>query len=346
MKILHLLDERWDSGITAYALQSVDLLRRAGHDVVLGVWEGKKPERQAQDRGLPIVIINSVPQLWRVFRSAPWDIINVHNGRSHTWMVLFNLISKNKIPLIRTRGDARPVAINPLSRFVVCHTDAVISASENIAKQYSDGFGLKEKKLQTIYPSVFISRQEISPEPKRVGILGRLDPVKGHSVFLEAAAEVLKAVPEARFLVAGKEAGVSTALLENQSRVLGISHAVEFLGFQASAENFMKRCSVGVIASIGSEEISRACLEWLASGRPVVGTMVGSLPELIEPGETGFLVPPGDGHLMAEAITKLLQDTALCQAMGRKALQEAQLKFGSENQLKMLLALYNDIRTK
>lgn len=342
MKILHLLDEPWDSGITAYALQSAELLAADGHDVVVGVHSGKKPEGLAQKRKLITAPINSVSQLWALTRSKEWDVINVHNGRSHTWMVFFNMITGRRIPLVRTRGDARIVAVNVLSNFIYRRTTAVIAASEHIGQQYDQGFDFLRERIHTIYPSVAISTDVALPSSQHVGILGRLDPVKGHSVFLEAAALVLKECPEAKFDIAGKEAGISISLLQNQTDVLGISHAVRFLGFQESAEAFMKSCTLGVIASIGSEEISRACLEWFAVGRPVVGTLVGSIPELIEPDETGFLVAPNDSAAMAHAIVTLLRTPHQKETMGRKAHQQALSKYSAARQKVQLMAVYEN----
>jgi glycosyltransferase involved in cell wall biosynthesis len=168
-----------------------------------------------------------------------------------------------------------------------------------------------------------------------------LDPVKGHTFFLEAAADVLRELPQTKFLIAGKEANVSFSLLQNQIRALGLESSVEYLGFQASALDFMRSCTIGVIASIGSEEISRACLEWMSVGRPVVGTLVGCLPELIEPEETGLLVPAGNGSALGEAILKLLRDPQVVSSWGRHANSVIQNKFSAEIQLEKTLEVYH-----
>lgn len=340
MKILHLLDERWDSGLTQYALQIVELLQKEGHDVVLGVLSGKKPETMAHAKGLKTASIDSIFSLSRLVRGNPWDLINVHTGRTHTWALL---LSRKGTPIVRTRGDARPVRSTPLSRFVYRKTAAVIAASSHIAHYYEEGLGLPEERVHVIYPFVIPDENSTTPPANRVGILGRLDPVKGHAVFLEAVTDVLKERPETKFLIAGKEANLTFDLLRNQMIELGIEKSVEYLGYQASAQDFMRSCSLGVIASIGSEEISRACLEWMAVGRPVVGTLVGCLPELIEPNENGLLVPPNDGSAMGDAILKLLREPEKIESWGKTALAFIQAKFSSQIQLKKTLAVYESI---
>lgn len=341
MKILHLLDERWDSGLTHYALQIANLLHKNGQDVTVGVLPGKKPEQQAKACGLKTASVNSVVSLIRLVRAEKWDVIDAHTGRMHSWALF---LTPSSVPIIRTRGDARPVHANPVSRFIYGKTAAVIAASAHIGGYYEEDFQMDEKKLSVIYPSVKPD-EHITPLPSaRIGILGRLDPVKGHAYFLEAASHVLTEFPQAKFVIAGQEANVSFDLLKNQIQTLGIERAVEYVGFQPSAVEFMRGCSIGVVASIGSEEISRACLEWMATGRPVVGTLVGCLSELIEPSETGLLVPPGEGVAMGEALLKLLRDPPRAAQWGQNANRLVEQKFSPRVQLEKTLELYNRVR--
>jgi len=342
LKVLHLSDEVWDSGLTAYALQVAALLKGAGHEVVVGLRGGKTPIKAASGSGLETREVDSIFDLRRVVRED-WDIINVHTGRTHTWAVVFSdLIGKRakRMSIVRTRGDARPLQVHPLSRLVYRHTSAVIAASEHVKKDYETGFGWGQPKLTTIYPSVAVDHESSAPPVDRVGIIGRLDPVKGHSVYLEAAAHILRSRPQTQFLVAGKEAGVSIQLLKNQATQLGIEKSIKFLGYQDSAQDFMRSCTIGVIASIGSEEISRACLEWMGTGRAVVGTLVGCLSELIEPDETGLLVPPGDALAMAKGILHLLANKTIAETWGKNARALAIRRFSPEIQLRKTLDVY------
>ena len=112
MKILHLIDEPWDSGITAYALQTASLLHKAGDNVTVGVLAGKKPEKLAVEKGLITAPFEGVGQLRRLLK-RPWDLINAHTGRTHTWSILTRALaglgSARTVPVVRTRGDARPI---------------------------------------------------------------------------------------------------------------------------------------------------------------------------------------------------------------------------------------------
>jgi glycosyltransferase involved in cell wall biosynthesis len=343
MKILHLIDEGWDSGLTAYALQIADLLQKSGQDVSLGVLPGKKPEMMAKARGLKTYSISSFWDIRKILKAQSWDVVNVHTGRTHTWTAAAKLSlgqAGANIVLVRTRGDARPLKTNVLFRFLYKKTALVIAASDHVRNQYESGLQLIDEKVRTIYPAVAPDEKAVSLPVSIVGIVGRLDVVKGHSVFLDAAAAVLKEKPQTKFLIAGKEAGVSLRLLQNQVAELGISANVTFLGYVPSAQDFMRTCSFGVIASLGSEEVSRACLEWMGTGRAVIGTLIGCLPELIEPDETGLLVPPGDSGALAEGILRLLRDAALPQKWGESARQKAQTFYSPEIMLSKTLTAY------
>lgn len=350
MKILHLLDEPWDSGLSAYAIDICRLLKQSGHTVRLGVRPGKKPETLAQQKGIDTVPVFSFFSCHRVLHGESWDVVNAHTGRTHTWAYLCLALSTRRSHrpiLIRTRGDARPISSHPGTAFIYHRTDGFIAASQHVASQFSTVYPLIQPKMSIIYPSV--ECQNFFPgsvKPHVVGLLGRLDPVKGHSVFLEAAARVLARIPTATFLVAGPNANIPVSLLENQTRQLNILKSVQFLGFLPSVSEFMSRCTLGVIPSLGSEEVSRVCLEWMASGKPVVASLVGCLPELVDTDETGLLVPPNDFVSLADAIIELLKDPVKAEKMGRQALQVARRRFSQQTMLSETLSAYDRARQK
>lgn len=343
MKILLLNDERWDSGITSYFIQVGRLLSANGNRVVMGVRDGERPHQLAKEAGVESVRVESAFDLLKLLRRSPWDVVNPHTGRTHTWAwMVKKWMSRGKdVALIRTRGDARPLKLHPLAKRLYRETNAVIAASDHIRRYYEMGLGLNEEELRTIYPSVDVDPRPSDLPHKVVGILGRLDPVKGHTVFLEAAAKVLKVESTVKFMIAGKDAGVSSGLLANHARQLGIEKSVRFLGYQPSARAFIRTCGVGVISSLGSEEVSRACLEWMAEGRPVVGTVVGCLPEIIEPQETGLLVPANDSFALAESVLKFVQQPSLAEKWGKAGWRLAQRRFSPTIQTEKTFRIFN-----
>ncbi len=152
----------------------------------------------------------------------------------------------------------------------------------------------------------------VPPLPDRpdVLLLGRYDPRKGHAVLLQAVPEVLRAVPAARFLLAGPAAlpeEVRTrAEVAATVREQGLQDAV-LVGDARPVAEAMAEARVVVVPST-SEGLPNVVLEALAHGRPVVATTVGGIPEVVVDGRTGWLVPPGDPAALAAALTHALQD--------------------------------------
>jgi glycosyltransferase involved in cell wall biosynthesis len=172
-----------------------------------------------------------------------------------------------------------------------------------------------------------------------VSIIGRLQAVKGHQVFLESARRVLLKKPDARFWVVGE--GELRGELEAVTSRLGLAGAVSFLGYRNDIPNVM--ASSDVIACASSYESGPRCvLEALSLGRPVVATSVGGIPEIISDGETGMLVPPGDPEALAAAIARLLADRELACSLGTAGRKLIEERYTGEAQASAMAAFYRE----
>src|SRR5205823_9264493 len=129
-------------------------------------------------------------------------------------------------------------------------------------------------------------------------------PEKGHPTLLEAWPLVLQAVPDAYLLVVGE--GAQRPALEEQARELRIAHRVVFTGRRDDVPAVTAALDVAVLPSY-REAQGLTVLEAMALRRPVVASAVGGIPEMIEDGLTGLLVPPRDPDALATAIVRLLR---------------------------------------
>src|SRR5205814_6336318 len=102
---------------------------------------------------------------------------------------------------------------------------------------------------------------------------------------------------------------------------------VDFLGYQKYIPDVMSACTLGVIPSIGSEAVSRVALEWMASGRPVIATKVGCLPEIVQEGQTGYLVEPRNAPALARALGHVLHHPQRLESLGTAARGRAEEYF-------------------
>jgi glycosyltransferase involved in cell wall biosynthesis len=329
MRILHLLDIPWHSGLAHYALSLATALSATGHETWIGARPGSGPWTAAGALGLPRVPfarLSSLSALRAFLRRERIGVANAHTGDTHTLAVAAT--AGLAAVVVRTRSDARPVRKRPGAGLLFRRTGRTIAAAEYIRQQYLDTVGLPPERVVTILQGVELPPAVPAPTgPPRVAIVGRLDPVKGHADFLAAAALVLARHPGTRFTIAGRPETIARSDLERQAHDLGLGDALEIPGHLGDLAALHREAAIGVVASTGSEAVSRVTLEWLAAGRPVVATRVGGIPELVDDGRTGFLVPPRDPAALAQAIGALLAHDGRRQAMGEAARADAAARF-------------------
>lgn len=147
-----------------------------------------------------------------------------------------------------------------------------------------------------------------------IAMVARLAPVKDHVTLLRAARIVLNDRPEVQFLIIGD--GPTRGGLESLSATLGISANVHFLGERLDVEKILPAVDIAVLSS-HSETFNLAMLEAMACARPVVGTDVGGVGEVVLDGVCGYLVPPKDPVRFAARLTDLLSAPDAARAMGR-----------------------------
>lgn len=332
MKILQLHDEAWDSGIAHYALTLCEELARRNHQVLFWARAGSYAAGMARKLELETLEIDTpwlnLPRLRKLVRDEEVEVINAHTGSTHSLAAALALGSR--IPIVRTRGDIRAPSTHLLARFLAARTQAFIAVNSRLHAELSQAF--PRARVELIYPGISsppLAMATLLPQAPVIGLLGRLDPVKGHDDLLDAAVALTPKHPEALFLAAGADTGTGGRLakLRWQVQYLKLDKSFKVLGHVPDAREFIARCRIGVIASTASEAVSRACLEWMALGRAVVATKVGCLPDLVADGQTGFLVAPGQPQALAEALGRLIENPAQAAAMGAKGKERFQRLF-------------------
>jgi glycosyltransferase involved in cell wall biosynthesis len=182
-----------------------------------------------------------------------------------------------------------------------------------------------------------------SPEAV-ISLIGRLAPWKGQHVFIEAAAQVLRQFPDVCFWIVGSPLFGEDEYeqrIRTQVNELGMEEAVKFLGFQEDIPSLLNRTDIVVHASTHGEPFGQVVVEGMAAGRPVVATDGGALPEIIEHGQTGLLVPMGDAPAMAQAMISLLADPAHAREMGLAGQRRVQDKFTLNETVRKVQTVYD-----
>ena len=183
----------------------------------------------------------------------------------------------------------------------------------------------------------------LKPDDPVVGMVARLSFQKGPRYFIEAAAQVLKIMPEARFLLVGD--GELREEVQMLIEDLSIGDSVDLLGYRDDYVEIMATFDVFVLSSLW-EGLPYAPREAMLLRKPVVMTAFSGVEEIIQNNSIGVIVPPKDSHTLAQAILRLLQNKEEARRMGRRAEESIRQRFGIEGPVFKVTRLYRDLLTK
>jgi glycosyltransferase involved in cell wall biosynthesis len=188
--------------------------------------------------------------------------------------------------------------------------------------------------------SLPVPGEALRTEGRCVGVVANLRPVKGLDVFLRAAARVAGDRPDVHFRVAGE--GPMRGALEREAEVKGLKSRFSLCGAVGDVPGFLAGLDVAVLCS-HAEGMPNAVLEYMAAGRPIVATSVGAVPELIEDGEHGLLVPPNDDQALAGAIAQLLGNPDLARCLGKQARARVQQRYSRQAMIQRFEEFYTGL---
>jgi glycosyltransferase involved in cell wall biosynthesis len=178
------------------------------------------------------------------------------------------------------------------------------------------------------------------PDGARVaGIVARLSRQKGHRDLFQALASS-PSLGDVQLLIAGT--GEEAAALEVDARTRGLSDRVHFLGARRDVGNLLAAMDVFVLPSLW-EGLPLAMVLAMGAGVPVVATRVAGIPEVVDDGRTGLLVPPSDPEALAAALTRLLEDAPLRQRISREASQSVLPRLGVDRYVESMTSLYDTL---
>lgn len=203
-----------------------------------------------------------------------------------------------------------------LERITARMSDTVITLTEGLRRELAEEYGIARRSRITVLPlgldldafarvprqsGDFRSAHGIAPDVPLIGIVGRLVPIKNHELFLQAAVKVRERLPNACFAIIGD--GELRAELEATTARLGLTDCVRFVGWVRDVAPVYSDLDALVISS-RNEGTPVSVIEALSARCPVVTTAVGGLPDLLDQGALGTLVPTEDVNALADAIVR------------------------------------------
>ncbi len=327
--------------------------------------------RRLQRVGIDVTVIDE-PDDRQAVRELADSMASFAPEIIHNHMYRAEVIGTRAALLLGEKGCKRPAIISTVhSSRVRCVEDRqtlrqltplmdrLIVVSRAIERKVIDE-GRLDVPVSLIYNGVDLQRYNhqqpcctlhddynIPEDSPIVGVVARLEAEKGHRTLIDAWPEVLTAVPNAWLLVVGE--GSERDSLEAEAASLGVSERVVFTGRREDVPAVTAALDVAVLPSY-REAQGLSVLEAMALSRPVVASNVGGIPEMIEDGVTGLLVPPNDCDALAAAIIELLMDHPYADTIARRGHDLVHDRFCIELMVNAIETIYDEeaakLRTK
>lgn len=177
----------------------------------------------------------------------------------------------------------------------------------------------------------------------RIVCLANFRPEKDHFTLLRAMSRVVRDVPGAHLLLAGRTNDQSyREQVESQCFALGLENNVSILGERHDASAILQSCDLGVLSSI-SEGLPMSLLEYGAAGLPAIATAVGQCSEVLDNGRTGVLVPPSNVEALAKAMTLFLQSPERRRQFADRFRKRVTKVFSSQTVVRQISDIYETI---
>jgi len=338
IRVVEVLATGSNGGAQEHLYSLATRMDTARYDVSVVALSPGSAVRKLQRAGIPVLVIDEADDAICVGALAAHlaevrpDIVHAHMFRAET-------VATRAVLALAEIGHRRPYLVSTVHssrvrhetdkdvlRELTPHMDRLIAVSRAIEQKIRDE-GRDTVPVTLIYNGVDLERYDhqeacctlpeeygMEPGSQIVGVVARLEPEKGHPTLVEAWPKVLRAVPDSYLLIVGE--GSRRDALEAQARELRIAHRVVFTGRRDDVPAVTAALDVAVLPSY-REAQGLTILEAMALSRPVVASDVGGIPEMIEDGKTGLLVPPHDADALAAAIVRLLTNHPLADTLGR-----------------------------
>jgi len=361
-KVLHLYSSWTAGGAEKVMLDLAAGLERKQIKNVIAAPGDSYLYHSATNLGLtayPLVIKGSFDpigfwKLWRIVQKENIDILHAHQGKVF-WPCIFIKWFKPRVKVVFHRHAQLAHAM--YSRNHYRWADAIVAISEAVAKGLREREKVPAQKLTVIYNGTDFSRFNSAVSGAKIRqkygleqafVIGTVAAMnkpkgKGQQYLIEAVKVLAGRFPDLHCLIVGK--GPLLPGLEALVKKLGVTDRVHFTGHQENVEEFIAAMDVFCLLSWDTEGFGQVVVEAQAMGKPVVGTTVGGIPETLNDGVTGFLIPPENTRELVAVLEKLAGDRTACAKMGSEGMKFVHEHFSKEMMLDTIAQLYRQLYT-
>jgi L-malate glycosyltransferase len=288
-------------------------------------------------------------RLWRFCRRNKIDLIKTYSSKDH-WICLPLYFCG--IPLSRARCITDALKGKGRAFVFKYGCSQVVADAAVIKRHLVEEHGVDPAKIEVIGSAVDLEkfkpprdrrkfRREIgvSEDTPLIGNVGMIRPDKGQLVLVEAAPLILQEHPDARFVIVGQGTGILKRGINVRIAIdrAGLADKIIMAGYRWDTPDVYAACDMIVIASLHTEASPIVLREAFASGRPVIATKVGDIPEIIEHRQNGLLIEAGDSQALAAAIMELISDPKLAAHCATNGLRYASQHFSFDKMMEAKL---------
>lgn len=345
----------WRGGQNQVLLMARGFAER-GRESVVACRSGGALAGRAQEEGLGLRPLPFRGDLWppailglaRLLQREQPLVLLLHDPHAVAAALVATRLAGRR-PLVAVRRVDFPLrSLASRRKYAAC--DRVIVVSRAIGAVLERG-GVPPTRLRLVYEGVpdrppapggaeALAELGVPPGAPVVGNVAALTSHKDHATLVEAMAALRGHVPEARLVIAGE--GELRADLEARVKARGLADRVVFAGFRSDLDRLLPAFSVFCLSS-RLEGLGTSLLDAMALGLPVVATAAGGIPEAVEDGVSGRLVPPGDPVALAGALAEVLGDEAKRRSMGAAGRRRFEARFSANRMVEETLGVLAEL---
>jgi glycosyltransferase involved in cell wall biosynthesis len=287
------------------------------------------------------------------------DILHTHKLGSNFWGSILSAPAQVPVLIAEEHGVAteRPLIRRVLDRYLIARrADAFVAVCAADRDRMVEVEHVPREKIRVIHNGIVGRSPKSTPEAVRkelgipadakvVGAVATMRPEKGIDVLIQAAVPLSQRFPGIRVLLVGGPDFVQPqvrAELEAFRDSLNLQDVVTFVGLRLDIPDIVSAFDVAVLSS-DREASPLSIMEYMEAGKPTVATRVGGIPELVQDGETGLLVPPRNPEALAQAVATLLDDPQRGTAMGERARELRRTEFDLAVTVERFERLYEEL---
>ena len=357
MNILYVESSRSWGGQEYRTCLEINWLNAHGHHAWLVCNPGSQVHSKASELGTRLITrslrsrVDPVCswRLWRFCRRNKIDLLKAYSSKDH-WICLPLYFCG--IPLSRARCITDPIGSKSRAFVFKRGCSQIVADASVIKRQLVAEHGVAPAKIEVIGSAVDLEKFKpprdrtkfrrdigVANDTTLIGNVGMIRPDKGQLVLVEAARLVLEKRPDARFVIVGQGTGILKRGINVRNAIdqAGLADKVIMAGYRWDTPDVYAACDMVVIASLRTEASPIVLREAFASGRPVIATKVGDIPEIVEHRQNGLLIEPGDTQALAAAIMEFICDPKLAAHCAANGLRYATEHFSFDKMMEAKL---------